>query len=55
MSENDETLDIKNDPVIREIIELERRYYFEKRTVKTRRQRELKELIERHVKSESSS
>lgn len=42
--------DIEDDPVIRDIIELERRYYFEKRNVKTERQRKLRELIERHTK-----
>lgn len=41
----------KNDPIIREIIELERSYFFEKRNVKTERQRKLRELVERHTKS----
>lgn len=40
----------KHDPVIREIIELERSYFFEKRNVKTERQRKLREIIERHTK-----
>lgn len=40
----------KNDPIIREIIELERSYFFEKRNVKTERQRRLREIIERHTK-----
>ncbi|WP_171172901.1 hypothetical protein [Ruegeria sp. HKCCA5929] len=39
-----------NDPIIREIIELERSYFFEKRNVKTERQRKLSEIIERHTK-----
>ena len=38
------------DPIIREIIELERNYFFEKRNVKTERRRKLRELIERHTK-----
>lgn len=40
----------KNDPIVREIIELQRAYFFEKRNVKTERQRKLKEIIERYVK-----
>ena len=40
----------ENEPVIREIIGLERNYFFEKRNVKTERQRKLRELIERHTK-----
>jgi len=40
----------KNDPIVREIIELQRAYFFEKRNVKTERQRKLKEIIERHVR-----
>lgn len=47
--------DEKNDPIIREIIELERSYFFEKRNVKTERQRKLRELIERHTKPGSDS
>lgn len=34
--------------VIQEIISLERLYYFEKRNVKSERQKKLKEIIERH-------
>ena len=52
MPENQDISDMKNDPIIREIIELERSYYFEKRNVKTERQRKLRELIERHTKQE---
>lgn len=55
MSENKEIEDTKNDPIIREIIELERSYYFEKRNVKTERQRKLREIIERHTKPEPTS
>ena len=38
----------KNERLIREIIEFERGYFFEKRNVKTERRRKLRELIERH-------
>lgn len=38
--------------VIREVIELERSYFFEKRNVKTERLRKLRDIIERHTKSE---
>lgn len=51
MPDQEEYQDNKNDPVIREIIELERSYFFEKRNVKTERQRKLRDIIERHTKS----
>jgi hypothetical protein len=38
------------EPVIREIVELERQYFFEKRNVKTERQRKLREIIEKRVR-----
>ena len=47
--------DDKNDPIIREIIELERSYFFEKRNVKTERQRKLIAIIERHTKPGSGA
>ena len=50
MATEDQPQDSKNDPVVREIIELERRYFFERRNVKSDRQRKLRELIERHTK-----
>ena len=37
------------DGVIQELVELERQFYFEKRNVKTERQRKVRELIERHT------
>lgn len=40
----------ESDLIVREIIELQRAYFFEKRNVKTERQRKVKEIIERHVK-----
>ncbi|MVS99785.1 hypothetical protein [Devosia marina] len=39
----------KHEPIIKEIIELQRSYFFEKRNVKTERQRKLKDIIERHT------
>lgn len=50
MANDQETQQDKHDPIIREIIELERSYFFEKRNVKTERQRKLREIIERHIK-----
>ena len=50
MTSEEEIQNTKNDPIIREIIELERNYFFEKRNVKTERQRKLRDLIERHTK-----
>jgi len=41
----------KYELIIREIIELERSYFFEKRNVKTERQRKLLNIIERHTKT----
>lgn len=37
------------DALIQELVELERQFYFEKRNVKTERQRKVRELIERHT------
>jgi CRISPR/Cas system CMR subunit Cmr4 (Cas7 group RAMP superfamily) len=39
----------EHEPIIKEIIALERSYFFEKRNVKTERQRKLREIIERHT------
>jgi len=50
-----EELDGDTDSVVREIIELERSYFFEKRNVKTERLRKLREIIERHTKPEIGS
>ncbi|MCY4167941.1 MAG: hypothetical protein OXE82_06635 [Rhodobacter sp.] len=41
--------------VIREVIELERSYFFEKRNVKTERLRKLRDIIERHTKPKAVS
>ena len=55
MASDQEIQDDEHDPVIREIIELERNYFFEKRNVKTERQRKLREIIERHTKPGDSA
>ena len=49
MATEEEVQSFKDEPIIREIIELERSYFFEKRNVKTERQRKLREIIERHT------
>jgi hypothetical protein len=43
------------EPIIKEIIALERSYFFEKRNVKTERQRKLREIIERHTNTKGGS
>ena len=50
MASEDVIQDTKYDPIIREIIELERKYFFERHNVKTERRRKLREIIERHTK-----
>lgn len=50
MTSDAEADDTRNDPIVREIIELERSYFFEKRNVKTERQKKLRDIIERHTK-----
>ena len=50
MTMDEEHKPTNNEHIIREVIELERRYFFEKRNVKTERQRKLRDLIERHTK-----
>ena len=50
MNEDEEKPERENDAIIKEIIALERSYFFEKRNVKTERQRKLRELIERYTK-----
>jgi hypothetical protein len=41
----------KDEPLIKEIIALERSYFFEKKNVKTERLRKLREIIERHTQA----
>lgn len=50
MQEDSEDQD-KHESIIKEIIALERSYFFEKRNVKTERQRKLREIIERRTKT----
>lgn len=50
MGDTLEDTENKHENIIREIIALERIYFFEKRNVKTERQRKLREIIERHTK-----
>lgn len=40
--------DDKTHKIIQEIISLERLYYFEKKNVKSERQKKIKDIIERH-------
>ena len=51
MAASEETSSPEYEPIIREIIGLEREYFFGKRHVKTERQRKLREIIERHTKA----
>jgi len=51
MADTENTSDSKHEPIIREIIALERSYFFEKRNVKTERLRKLREIIERHTRA----
>ncbi len=43
-----------DDPIIREIIGLERSFFLERRDSKTKRLKELRDLIDRYSKSEIS-
>ncbi len=49
MTDTDDRAKGENEDIIKEIIELERNYFFEKRNVNTDRRRKLRELIERHT------
>ncbi len=51
MTETDDGPEKKHEAIIKEIIALERSYFFEKRNVRTERQRKLREVIERHTKA----
>lgn len=55
MANEDDVPKNENSSIIREIIELERSFFFEKRNVKTERLRKLRDLIERHTKSGGGS
>jgi len=45
----------QQEPIIKEIIGVERSYYFEKRNVKSERQRKIREIIERHTSQKGAS
>jgi hypothetical protein len=49
MPNEEDAQSTEHDAIIREIVELERNFFFEKRNVKTERQRKLTDLIERHT------
>jgi len=51
MTETDDGLEKTHEAIIKEIIALERSYFFEKKNVRTERQRKLREIIERHTKA----
>ena len=55
MLDNENIHDMKNDPIVREIIEMEREYFFGKRNVNTERRRKLREIIERHTNTGDQS
>ena len=50
MVESEETSHENQEPIIRQIIGLEREYFFGKRHAKTERLRKLRDIIERHTK-----
>ena len=49
MTDTDDGPKRKHEAILKEIVDLERSYFFEKKYVKTERQRKLRELIERHT------
>ena len=51
MTDSEDTSAAEHEPIVKEIIGLERQYFFEKRNVKTERRRKLREIIERHTKA----
>lgn len=51
MTDSDDGPKGEHEGIIKEIIALERSYFFEKKNVRTERQRKLREVIERHTKA----
>ncbi|WP_164836537.1 hypothetical protein [Sinorhizobium medicae] len=51
---NDQEYDDGEAKLVEQIISIQRNYYFEKRNVKTERQRKIRELIEKASKAEPS-
>jgi hypothetical protein len=49
MDDDSESVDVEVRAAVEQLIQLERQYYFEKRNVKTERQRKVRELIERQA------
>ncbi len=49
MTDTENTRSMKLEPIIKEIIGLERQYFFEKKNVIRERQKKLREIIERHL------
>lgn len=54
MTENDNIKDETVNEIIREVIELERKYYFEKRNMKRERRRKLRDIIEKYTLTKDS-
>lgn len=49
MNDDSDSEDVEVRAAVEQLIQLERQYYFEKRNVKTERQRKVRELIERQA------
>ena len=49
MTNTDDEPKRKHEAILKEIVDLEKSYFFGKKNVKTERQRKLRELIERHT------
>ena len=54
MTNTDDDPKREDEAILKEIIDLERSYFFEKKNVKTERQRKLRELIERHTNAKGA-
>ena len=55
MTDTDDGPKRKHEAILKEIVDLERSYFFEKKYVKTERQRKLRELIERHTSKKGAA
>ena len=53
MTNTDDEPKRKHEAILKEIVDLEKSYFFGKKNVKTERQRKLRELIERHTSKKS--
>ena len=49
MNDDSDSVDVEVRAAVEQLIQLQRQYYFEKRNVKTERQRKVRELIERQA------